>query len=230
MSRSSVTSGRAAVAAAVGLGLLLLASCGTGSQASDTDLVAASLLRQSDLPGDLSWTVAEEETDPQAERLDADLDDCERQHDPTVRSARAEQESDAFETGDLTSASSTGWVVEDPVTRDAFFDSLDEQFACMGRALTRFLRRAFPSGISIEVAQPYALDVESDADRGAGRAIQIGMSLAGSDDGLTIFLDVIAVEEGPLLAAYAFLHQGEITQEDEMDTVAAALSRVGALE
>jgi hypothetical protein len=229
MSRPSLLDGRRPSEALGVLALLFLVGCGGESPAGDTELVEASLVRESDLPGELPWKVAEDETDPQFERFDKDLDVCERRFDPTVQSTKAEQESDAFESGDLSTVSSTGWVVDDPEKRDAFFESLDDQFTCMSRALTRFLRREFATGISIEVAEPYELDVDTDADRSAGRAIQIGVAVPGGET-LTIFLDVVAVEEGRLLAGYSFFHSGEITLEEEMDTVGTALARVIDLE
>ena len=214
-------------AAGVVLCLTSLAACGGDSAPEPADLVEASLFRVSDLPQDQEWEVTDDETDPGLEAFDKDLDACERRHDPTAESAEAEQESNTFTGGDLDSVSSTGWVVRDATKRDAFFDSLDDQFVCVGRALSRYLRGEFPARVSVEVAPPYELDAETTADRTAGRALQVGVTYPGTEVArLTLFIDVLAVEEGELLAAYLFFHAGGITLEEETDAVGMALDRV----
>lgn len=204
-----------------------LAACGGDSEPEPADLVEASLLRVSDLPQDQEWAVTDEETDPGLDAFDDDADACERRHDPTADSAEAEQESDTFTGGELDSVSSTGWVVRDEAKRDAFFDSLDDQFACVGRVLSKYLRSQLPAGVSVEVATPYELDVETTADRTAGRALQVGVAYPGEEVArLTVFIDVLAVEEGELLAGYLFFHAGGLTLEEEADAVDRAVDRV----
>ena len=214
-------------AAALVLCLAPLAACGGEAAPEPADLVKASLLRLSDLPRDQEWEVTDDETDPGLEAFDKELDACERRHDPTADSAESEQESDTFTAGDLDSVSSTGWVVRDAAKRDAFFDSLDAQFVCVGRALSRYLRGQFPDPVEVEVARPYELDAETTADRTSGRALQVGVAYPGAEVArLTIFIDVLAVEEGELLAGYLFFHTGGITLEEEADAVGRALDRV----
>ena len=213
-------------AAVLVLCLAPLAACGGDSGPEAADLVEASLLRASDLPQGQEWEVTDDETDAGLERLEDDLDACERRHDPTVESSEAEQESDTFASG-LDSVSSTGWVVRDAATREAFFDSLDDQFVCLGRALARYLRAVAGDGVIIEVGSPYALDVETAADRTAGRAIQVGVTYPGENLArVSWFVDAVAVEDGDLLAGYFFFHEGGITLEEETEAVSRALVRV----
>ena len=214
-----------AAAAACSLGLASLVACG-GSAPQPAELVRASLLRITDLPDSEEWTVQEDETDAGSKGLEKDLDACERRTDPTVGSTEAEKDSATYARGDTDTASSTGWVVRDAAKRDAFFDALDEQLECAGRVLSRYLRGMASPGQAIEVTAPYALDAESDADRTAGRAIQIGITTGRNLARQTVFLDVVAVEEGELLAGYFFLHTGQLTLEQETDVVARCLARL----
>lgn len=211
-----------AATVACGLCLTSLLACG-GSGPKPAELVEASLLRAGDLPGSDEWVVENDDTDA---RVQKDLDACERRTDPTVDATEAQKDSDTYARGDSDTASSTGWVVRDAAKRDAFFDALDEQLKCAGRVLSRYLRSMTSPGQSIEVTAPYALDAETDADRTAGRAIQIGITSGRNLARQTVFLDVVAVEEGELLAGYFFLHTGELTLEQETDVVARCLARL----
>lgn len=207
--------------------LVPLAACGRDSAPEPSDLVAASLLRASDMPPDQQWEVAKDQADPSLEEFQDELDACERRHDPTADSAEAERESDTFVSGDFDTVSSAGWLVRDVASRDAFFDSLDEQFSCLGRVLARYLRREAGAGVTVEVSPPYALDVETGADRTAGRAIQVGVTYPGDDLArVTVFIDAVAVEEDDLLAGYLFFHTGGITLEEQTEAVSRALARV----
>jgi hypothetical protein len=212
------------VALASGLCLAPLAACG-GSGPKPAELVEASLLRLTDLPDSDAWVVQEDETDPGQKELDKDLDECERRTDPTADVTEAQKDSDTYARGETDTASSSGWVVRDEAKRDAFFEALDEQLDCAGRALSAYLR-SLTGGQGVEVTAPYVLEAETGADRTAGRAIQIGIRPGRNLARQTVFLDVVAVEEGELLAGYFFLHTGELTLEEETDVIARCLARL----
>jgi hypothetical protein len=204
---------------------LPLACCGGGdSEPEATELVETSLLRLSDLPNRERWAVEPEATDPASEAVEREVDACERRLDPAIDSRVAERESETFARGVLDLASSTGWIVSDQADRRRSIDTLDEQLECAGVALAKALRREAPTGVSYEVEPPYTLNVETDADRTVGMEMQIGVTQAAGQQ--TLYLDLLAVEEGELLASYFFLHAGEMTVEDETSVIARCLDRV----
>jgi hypothetical protein len=185
-------------------------------------------MRISDLPKPDEWQV-DDSSDEGPDDFQQDLDACERRYDPTLKSAEASTDSDTFTRGQLLMASSSGWVVRDQAKRDAFFDSIDEQLACAGRVLAKYLRGQ--SGLRIRVPAPYEVDAETTADRDAGWTLQIGISSgSGQADGGTLFIDLVAVEQGELLAAYLFFHAGELTLEDQTRAASRGIDRVAEVE
>lgn len=214
--------------AVLGVSLSLSVACGHGSATGgDARLVKASLVRLHDLPPDQKWKVDNEEDDPDDKAFARAIDSCERRYDPTHEAAVAEQDADTFTNDDGVSISSTGQVVRDRTKRAKFFDSLDDQFACFGRALASFLEKQPMEGIAVAVNPPYPLDVRTDADRSAERTIELQVRTAGRHAmRMTVYLDAVAVEQGELLAGYLFIHTGSLSIEEETDVIGKALARV----
>jgi hypothetical protein len=198
--------------------LLAAAGCGSGDP-TDQERLDAALLRLSDFPPDQGWAVDPPATDDPAQAdLDAAVDRCEEQHDPTADAESAERDSDNFARGEFILAGSSASVVSDADARDALFEALDPLLDCFGAALLEALGREYGEGA--RVSPPYALEVTTAAERTEGRAIQLGL------DPVSLFIDVVAVEQGSTLLYGTFLHQGELTVQDEQDILASAVERM----
>lgn len=227
MSGPHVRARRRRTTAVLGLCLSLLVCCGGDEHPGAAEQVRASLVRLSDLPRDRDWKVDDGKGDAGTKGLDKAIDTCERRHDPTVKVAEAEQDADTFTSGDFITVSSSGWVVRDAAKRDEFFDSLDEQFVCVGRALSTYLKSQPMGGVDVEVMRPYSLAVEVDSDRSAERTMELRVKQPGSHGARgRLFFDVVAIEQDELLAGYTFLHTGELSLEQELHVVEKAVARV----
>ena len=198
--------------------LLAVTGCGAGDP-TDQQRLDAALLRLSDFPSDQGWTAEPAATDdPAQDDFDTAIDRCEEQHDPTADAEWAERDSDDFTRGDLVLAVSTASVISDAEERDALFDALDPMLDCLGDALLDELSREY--GDTARVSPPFPLDVTTAADRTESRAIQFSV------DPVSVFIDVVAIEQGPTLLFGMFIHQGELTAQDEQDILAPAVERM----
>jgi hypothetical protein len=199
---------------------LLLAVTGCGaSEPTDQERLDAAVLRLSDFPPDQGWTAEPAATDdPAQDDFDAAIDRCEEQHDPTADSEWAERDSDDFTRGDVVLAGSSASVVSDAAERDALFEALDPMLDCLGAALIQELSRQY--GETARVSPPFPLEVTTAADRTESRAIQFSV------DPVSVFVDIVAIEQGPTLLFGIFLHQGELTAQDEQDILAPAVERM----
>jgi hypothetical protein len=204
---------------------VLLTSCGSDAAPRSSELVAASLLRLSDLPDSEDWKI-DDSTDPESEKMDKDLDECDRKTNPTAGIGTREKDSHTFSRSDLNSAQSTGSVVRSQAKRDAFFHSIGDQLTCAGSVLSAFMQKNLLPGQSVEVGAPYRLDVENKADRTAGWSIQIGIAADATTPRQTLYVDFIVVEQGELLAGYFFFHTGDLTLKEEALVVGKCLDRV----
>jgi hypothetical protein len=202
------------------IAVVTLTACGSGQTTTDQERVEAALLRLSDLPADEGWAAEPSAADDPAQaQLEADLDRCEQEHDPTVDVRTADRDSDDFVRGSLLVSSSAS-VVADETARGELFAALDEMLNCAGTALETWLSQVAPEGVRITVTEPYELDVTTEADRTAGLAVQVGI---GSE---SFFLDAVVVEQGATLLYVLFFHQGEITLADEQDIVSHPVQRL----
>jgi hypothetical protein len=198
--------------------LLAAAGCGSGDP-TDHERLDAALLRLSDFPPDQGWAVEPPATeDPAQADLDAAVDQCEEQLDPTADVESAERDSDDFARGELILAGSSASVVSDADARNALFEALDPLLECFGTALLEALDRQYGEGA--RVSPPYPLEVTTAAERTEGRAIQLGL------DPVSLFIEVVAVEQGSTLLYGMFMHQGELTVQDEQDILAPAVERM----
>src|SRR3954447_24934503 len=198
--------------------VLLLASCGNDAAPRPSALVAASLIRSSDLPDSEDWKV-DDSTDPETKKMDKDLDECDRKTNPTAKVGEAEKDSHTFSSGDEGSAQSTGVVVHSAALRKAFVKSIGDQLRCAGSVLSTFMQQQALPGQSVEVGAPYRLDVKTNADRTAGWSIQLGISADKNSPRQTAYVDFIVVEQGELLAGYFFFHAGDLTLKEEAAVV-----------
>jgi hypothetical protein len=198
--------------------LLAVTACGAGDP-TDQERLEAALLRLSDFPSDQGWTVEPAATDdPAQDDFDAAIDRCEEQHDPTADVSSADGDSDDFTRGDLVLAGSSASVVSEAEARDALFEAMDPLLECFGAAMLDALSREY--GETARVSPPFPLEVTTAADRTEGRAIQFSV------DPVSVFIDVVAIEQGPTLLYGMFLHQGELTVQDEQDILAPAVERM----
>jgi hypothetical protein len=203
--------------------LLVLVGCGS-SEPTDEQRVEAALLRLSDLPADDGWEIEPTVTDdPVQADLDSALDECEQELDPTVETRSAERDSDSFVRGEFLQAGSNASVVVDGNVRDELFDALEPLVDCFGTALEEFLIAQTGGDLPVQVSDPYSLDVSTAAERTEGHAIQLRV------DPDTIFIDVVTIEQGPTLMYASFVHQGELTVDDEAEILAPAVERLKEL-
>jgi hypothetical protein len=202
--------------------LLVLVGCG-GNEPTDEQRVEAALLQLSDFPADEGWEIEPTVTDdPVQADLDSALDKCEQELDPTVETRLFDRDSDSFVRGEFIQAGSNASVVVDGNVRDALFDALEPLVDCFGTALEEFLIAQTGADL-VQVSDPYSLDVSTGAERTEGHAIQLTV---GQD---TIFIDVVTIEHGPTLMYASFLHQGELTVDDEGEILAPAVERLTEL-
>jgi hypothetical protein len=204
--------------------LLLLTGCGEGP--TDEERVEAALLRLSDFPSDEGWVVEPQATDDPAQAdFEAAIDTCEQDTDPTVGARSADRDSDSFTRRQFTLVASNASVVADESIRDEVFLALDSMIGCVGSALESALLAGADESTSVKVSAPYSLDISTAAERTEGRAIQL---VAESESLVipTVFLDVVAIEHGPTLLFGAFMHQGDLTLEDEEQILAPAVERL----
>jgi hypothetical protein len=201
--------------------LLVLAACGSGSEPTDEQRVEAALLRLSDFPADEGWeTQPTATTDPAEADFEVALEECEERLDPTVETRSADRDSDGFVRGDTIQAVSNAAVVAAAEVRDELFGALESMVDCFGTALQDALVAQAGGQLEVAVSEPYSIDVLTDAERTAGNAIQLSIQPD------TVFIDVVTVEQGPTLLYAAFLHQGELTFDDEEQILAPAVERL----
>lgn len=214
---------RVSVGPGIGLALMLVL---TGCGSTDEERVEAALLRLSDFPADDGWAIEPETSDPAAAEfeaaLEADLDRCEEQHDPTVDVRAADRDSDNFARGEFDVVGSNASVVSDQELRDQLFLALPTLIDCAGTALETALEQTIGGGegARVSVSAPSELDVSTEAERTEGQSIQLGTDLG------SFFVDLIAVEEGQTLLYVTFMHQGEIELTDEEEILAPAVRRM----
>jgi hypothetical protein len=202
--------------------LLLLVGCG-GNEPTDVQRVEAALLQLSDFPADEGWEIEPTVTDdPVQADLDSALDKCEQELDPTVETRLVDRDSDSFVRGEFIQAGSNASVVVDGNVRDELFDALEPLVGCFGTALEEFLIAQTGADL-VQVSDPYSLEVSTGAERTEGHAIQLRV---GPE---TIFVDVVTIEQGPTLMYASFLHQGELTVDDEAEILAPAVERLTEL-
>lgn len=206
-------------AGGIALGVLLLV---TGcASATDEERVDAALLRLSDFPPDQGWEIEPTATDDPAQMdFEAALDECEAETDPTVEARTADRDSDSFTRGDFILVGSNASVVADESIRDELFGALDAMVGCFATALEDALVTQAADGITVRVSDPYSLDVSTAANRTAARAVQVGIQPD------TIFIDLVVIEQAPTLLYGAFLHQGDLTADDEEQILAPAVQRL----
>jgi hypothetical protein len=207
------------------LGVVLLLLAGCAGDPTDQERVEAALLRLSDFPADQGWTVEPAATDDPAQaEFEATLNRCERDLDPTMETRSAERDSDSFTRGGtFVLVSSTASVVSDEAVRDQLFDALEPMVDCFGTVLQDALTTELPDDSTVTVTDRYPLDVSTDAERTEGHAIQLEFGVG------SFFVDVVAIEQGPTLLYGAFLHQGELTLDDEEQILAPAVQRIKEL-
>jgi hypothetical protein len=203
--------------------LLVLVACG-GSEPTDEQRVEAALLRLSDFPADEGWETQPTATpDPAEADLEAALEECEERLDPTVETRSANRDSDTFVRGDALQVGANASVVDDADLRDELFDALEPLVDCVGTALEEFLLAQSGGDLPVQVSDSYSLDVSTAAERTQAHAIQLRV------DPNTIFIDIVTIEQGPTLMYASFLHQGELTVDDEEQIIAPAVERLKEL-
>ena len=202
--------------------VLLLTGCG-GNEPTDEERVDAALLQLADFPADAGWAVQPETTDPEQARFDAAIEECEAENDPTLDSRTANRDSETFTRGQDVLAVSNAAVVADEQVRDDLFEALDAMLGCFATALETELLAQAPDEFTVRVADPQPLAISTAADRSEGRAVQLSIQAE------TIFIDLVAIEQGPTLLYGAFMHQGDLTQDDEAQILAPAVQRLQEL-
>jgi hypothetical protein len=75
----------------------------------------------------------------------------------------------------------------------------------------------------VTASASYLLNVSSKADYTEARAVQASIQPD------TIFVDLVAIEHGPTLLYASFVHQGELTLDDEQEILASAVQRLQEL-
>ena len=199
--------------------LLLLTGCGNAP--TDEQKVEAALLRLSDFPADEDWEIDPTATDdPGQADLEAALEECEQELDPTVKTRSAERESDSFTRGGDAQVDSNAAVVTETEVRDELFDALESMVDCAGAALQDVLTAQAGGNLAVEASDPYSIDVSTDAERTEGHAIQMRVQPE------TFFLDIVTIEQSATLLYAAFVHQGELTLDDEEQILAPAVERL----
>jgi hypothetical protein len=198
----------------------LVAVTGCASEdPTNQELLDAALLRLADFPPGEGWAVERPSTDDPAQAdLDAAIERCEQQFDPTAGAESDDRDSDNFSRGEFIVAGSSASVVPDATARDELFSALDPILDCFGTALGELFTREL--GEQVRVSPPYALDVATAAERTAGRAIQFSIEPA------TLYIDVVAVEQGTTLLYGFFMHQGELSLQDVEEILAPAVERL----
>jgi hypothetical protein len=210
--------------------LLVLAGCGSTGP-TDQERVEAALLRLSDFPPDEGWMVEPGATDDPAQAdFEAAVDECEQELDPTIESRSADRDSDSFVRGQWRSADvtfvqvgSSAAVVFDEAVREELFEALESMVDCFATALQDALIAQAGPELAVTVSDPYSLDVSTEAERTEGHAIQLDFEPD------TVFVDVVAIEEGPTLLYGSFVHTGNLTLEDEGEILAPAVERLKEL-
>ena len=82
---------------------------------------------------------------------------------------------------------------------------------------------SFGDPAGVRVSGPYPLAVTTGAERTEGRALQMG---ANSQ---TFFFDLVVVQEGSVLLAVAFLHEGSMVADDLQTIGAGPVERLRRL-
>ncbi len=94
---------------------------------------------------------------------------------------------------------------------------------CFATALQDALIAQAGPELALTVSDPYSLDVSTEAERTEGHAIQLDFEPD------TVFVDVVAIEEGPTLLYGSFVHTGNLTLEDEGEILAPVVERLKEL-
>ena len=108
-------------------------------------------------------------------------------------------------------------MVADEGIRDELFRAIDTMGRLVSHGTGGGISRQ--AGGDVRVG-PYSLDVSTAAERTEGHAVQLRV------DPDTIFIDVVTIEQGPTLMYASFVHQGELTFDDEEQILAPAVERL----